>query len=54
MTAPMEATPVKRRIALVVDDEKVIATTLAVILNNAGFDAHPPTLNITSLAIESF
>jgi CheY-like chemotaxis protein len=40
MTATMETTPVKRRIALVVDDEKVIATTLAVILNNAGFDAH--------------
>jgi CheY-like chemotaxis protein len=31
---------VKRPIALVVDDEKVIATTLAVILSNAGFEAH--------------
>jgi CheY-like chemotaxis protein len=40
MIASMEAAPVKRRVALVVDDEKVIATTLAVILNNAGFDAH--------------
>ena len=40
MTASIETTPVKRRVALVVDDEKVIATTLAVILNNAGFEAH--------------
>ena len=38
--ASTETTPVKRRVVLVVDDEKVIATTLAVILNNAGFDAH--------------
>jgi CheY-like chemotaxis protein len=29
-----------RRVVLVVDDEKVIATTLAVILNNSGFEAH--------------
>ena len=29
-----------RRVALVVDDEMVIATTLAVILSNAGFEAH--------------
>jgi CheY-like chemotaxis protein len=36
----METTFVKRPIALVVDDEKVIATTLAVILSNAGFEAH--------------
>lgn len=40
MTTSMEPTPVKRPIAFVVDDEKVIATTLTVILNNAGFDAH--------------
>jgi CheY-like chemotaxis protein len=40
MTASIETTPVKRRVALVVDDEKIIATTLAVILSNAGFDAH--------------
>jgi CheY-like chemotaxis protein len=38
--ASAETTPVKRRVVLVVDDEKVIATTLAVILNNAGFDSH--------------
>jgi CheY-like chemotaxis protein len=29
-----------RKVALVVDDEKLIATTLAVILNNAGFETH--------------
>jgi CheY-like chemotaxis protein len=40
MSASTETTPMKRRVALVVDDERVIATTLAVILNNAGFDAH--------------
>ena len=40
MIASMETAPLKRRVALVVDDEKVIAATLAVILNNAGFDAH--------------
>jgi CheY-like chemotaxis protein len=40
MIASIETAPLKRRVALVVDDEKVIATTLAVILNNAGFDAH--------------
>ena len=30
----------KRRVALVVDDEMAIAKTLAAILNRAGFDAH--------------
>ena len=30
----------KRLVVFVVDDEKVIATTLAVILTHAGFDAH--------------
>jgi CheY-like chemotaxis protein len=40
MTAPIETSSLKRRVVLVVDDERVIATTLAVILNNAGFDAH--------------
>lgn len=40
MTASIETMPVKRKIAFVVDDEKVIASTLAVILNNAGFEAH--------------
>jgi CheY-like chemotaxis protein len=30
----------KRRVALVVDDEMAIAKTLAAILNGAGFDAH--------------
>jgi CheY-like chemotaxis protein len=40
MIASIETAPLKRRVALVVDDEKVIAATLAVILNNAGFDAH--------------
>jgi CheY-like chemotaxis protein len=28
------------KVAFVVDDEKVIASTLAIILKNAGFDAH--------------
>ena len=36
----MTPTPPKGKIALVVDDEKVIATTLAVMLNNAGCDDH--------------
>ena len=40
MDASLGTKTAKRRIVLVVDDEKVIATTLAVILNNAGFDAH--------------
>jgi CheY-like chemotaxis protein len=40
MTASIETSSLKRRVVLVVDDERVIATTLAVILNNAGFDAH--------------
>lgn len=30
----------RRKVALVVDDEQVIANTLTIILNNAGFDAH--------------
>jgi CheY-like chemotaxis protein len=30
----------KRRVVLVVDDEKVIAKTLAAILSHSGFDAH--------------
>jgi CheY-like chemotaxis protein len=34
------SSPSKRLVVLVVDDEKVIATTLAVILTHAGFEAH--------------
>lgn len=30
----------KRRVVFVVDDESVIASTLAIILNRAGFEAH--------------
>jgi CheY-like chemotaxis protein len=30
----------RRRVVFVVDDESVIATTLAIILNKAGFEAH--------------
>jgi CheY-like chemotaxis protein len=30
----------RRRVVFVVDDESVIATTLAIILNRAGFEAH--------------
>jgi CheY-like chemotaxis protein len=40
MIESVAATASKRKVALVVDDERVIATTLAIILNNAGFDAH--------------
>jgi CheY-like chemotaxis protein len=39
MTEVSESAP-RRRVAVVVDDEKVIATSLAIILNNSGFDAH--------------
>jgi CheY-like chemotaxis protein len=38
MTEPSEQIPSKRRV-LVVDDEEVIANTLAIILNNAGYEA---------------
>jgi CheY-like chemotaxis protein len=34
------ATGSRPRVAIVVDDEKVIAMTLAIILKRAGFDAH--------------
>lgn len=40
MTESVSAAPLKRKVVLVVDDETVIATTLAIILNNAGFEAH--------------
>ena len=35
----MRASTPKQKVAFVVDDEHVIATTLATILNYAGFDA---------------
>ena len=38
MTETSEQTPSKRRV-IVVDDEQVIANTLAIILNKAGFEA---------------
>jgi CheY-like chemotaxis protein len=38
MTETSEQTPSKRRV-IVIDDEQVIANTLAIILNNAGFEA---------------
>jgi CheY-like chemotaxis protein len=38
MTETSELTPSKRRV-IVVDDEEKIATTLAIILNQAGFEA---------------
>jgi CheY-like chemotaxis protein len=34
------AAPTRRRVAFVVDDEKVIANTLAIILTQAGYEAH--------------
>lgn len=37
---PQPAAPTRRRIALVVDDEMVIANTLAIILTRAGFEAY--------------
>jgi CheY-like chemotaxis protein len=40
MTESVPEIALKRKIVLVVDDETVIATTLAIILNNAGFEAH--------------
>jgi CheY-like chemotaxis protein len=40
MAEVASTTATKRPVALVVDDEEVIATTLAIILNKAGFDAH--------------
>ena len=40
MTESVSDTALKQKIVLVVDDETVIATTLAIILNNAGFEAH--------------
>ena len=39
MTEATAATPPKRKV-LVADDEQVIANTLAIILNQAGFEAH--------------
>ena len=42
MTEATAATPSKRRV-LVADDEQVIANTLAIILNQAGFEAAPST-----------
>ena len=38
MTETLEQTPFKRRV-IVADDEETIATTLAIILNQAGFEA---------------
>src|ERR1700730_5301721 len=38
MTEMSEPIPSKRRV-IVVDDERLIANTLAIILNNAGYDA---------------
>ena len=40
MTESVPAVPLKRRVVFVVDDEELIANTLALILNKAGFDAH--------------
>jgi CheY-like chemotaxis protein len=40
MTESVPAVTLKRRVVFVVDDEELIARTLALILNNAGFDAH--------------
>jgi DNA-binding response OmpR family regulator len=40
MTGALSAASLKQKVALVVDDERVIANTLALILNQAGFDAH--------------
>jgi DNA-binding response OmpR family regulator len=37
----MRASAPKQKVAFVVDDEHVIATTLATILNYSGFDARP-------------
>jgi FixJ family two-component response regulator len=36
----VSASEPKPKLVFVVDDEQVIATTLAIILNKAGFDAH--------------
>jgi CheY-like chemotaxis protein len=42
MTAPAPAPSpaIKQKVVLVVDDETAIATTLGIILNQAGFEAH--------------
>lgn len=40
MTEPAAVLPSKQKVVFVVDDETVIATTLAAILKNAGFEAH--------------
>ena len=40
MTDDVSAPALKPKVAFVVDDEKAIASTLALILNHAGFDAH--------------
>jgi hypothetical protein len=40
MTEAVSTPALKRKVLFVVDDERVIATTLATILNHAGFDAH--------------
>jgi DNA-binding response OmpR family regulator len=41
MTEAVSAPALKQKVAFVVDDERTIARTLAIILNHAGFDAHP-------------
>jgi CheY-like chemotaxis protein len=40
MAAPVPAPARKQKVVMVVDDESAIATTLAIILNQAGFQAH--------------
>ena len=40
MTESISAVPLKRRVVFIVDDEELIANTLTLILNRAGFDAH--------------
>lgn len=40
MTEAAQPAALKQKVVFVVDDEAVIATTLAAILNGAGFDAH--------------
>jgi CheY-like chemotaxis protein len=40
MTEPVPAPTPKQKVVLVVDDETAIASTLAIILNHAGFEAH--------------
>jgi PleD family two-component response regulator len=40
MTESATVLPSKQKIVFVVDDEEVIANNLAIILSNAGFEAH--------------